>query len=131
MRAGGLPDRVPDATPREAPLEIIDLAAGTGANLRYAAPRLGGVQNWLLMERDPPLLDAVEECMEAWADHSDALMSGSGASLALRAEHFDCRVRNHALDLATQQDSLPLPARRDGSRPRPCLIWCRNSGCAS
>jgi len=99
-----------DAMPREAPLEIIDLGAGTGANLRYAAPRLGGVQNWLLIERDPVLLDAVEECMEAWADHSDALMSGSGANLALRAERFDCRIRNHTLDLATQLDSLPLSA---------------------
>ncbi len=99
-----------DATPREAPLEIIDLGAGTGANLRYAAPRLGGVQNWLLIERDPALLNAVEECMGAWADRSDALMSGSGANLALRAEHFDCRIHNLTLDLATQQDSVPLPA---------------------
>src|SRR5580698_7314398 len=95
---------------RKAPLEVVDLGAGTGANLRYAAPRLGGVQNWLLVERDPLLFAAVEECMSSWADESDALISGSGASLALRDERFDCRIQCVAMDLATQLDQLPLPA---------------------
>ncbi|HEV2701998.1 MAG TPA: hypothetical protein VGV09_10235 [Steroidobacteraceae bacterium] len=95
--------------PRDAPFEIIDLGAGTGANLRYAAPRLGGVQNWLLVERDPRLLDAVAGCMETWAQETDTQMSSSGGSLALRAEQFDCRVRNVALDLTTQLDQVPLP----------------------
>jgi hypothetical protein len=96
------------AAPRPAPLEIIDLAAGTGANLRYAAPRLGGIQNWLLLERDPLLLDAVEGCMEAWAVQGDSLISGSGSSLGLRDERFDCRVQCVAMDLSTQLEQLPL-----------------------
>ena len=33
----------PDGTRR-----IVDLATGTGANLRYLAPRLGGDQDWLV-----------------------------------------------------------------------------------
>ena len=31
---------------------VIDLGAGAGANLRYAAPRLGGVQHWTLVDHD-------------------------------------------------------------------------------
>ena len=40
-------------------VEIIDLGAGTGAHLRYAAPLLAGVQHWLLVEHDPLLLAAM------------------------------------------------------------------------
>lgn len=95
---------------RQAPLEVIDLGAGTGANLRYAAPRLGGVQNWLLVEADPLLLAAVESSMRAWANESDALISGTGGSLGLRDERFDCRIQTVALDMALELDRLPLPA---------------------
>lgn len=72
-------------------LAIVDLGAGTGANLRYAAPRLGGKQDWLLVERDRSLLDAVAGHMGDWA------------------AQCDCRVRHLELDLATQLDQVPLP----------------------
>jgi hypothetical protein len=72
-------------------LAVIDLGAGTGANLRYAAPLLGGLQDWLLVERDPLLLDAMQSRMREWAPP------------------FDCRVRHLQLDLATQLHQLPLP----------------------
>lgn len=105
-----LVDSLAAMSTRKFPLEVIDLGAGTGANLRYAAPRLGGIQNWVLVDRDPLLLAAVEHCMGTWADDSDALISGSGASLALRDERFDCRLQCVPMDLATQVDRLPLPA---------------------
>jgi hypothetical protein len=98
-----------DATAREEPLEMIDLGAGTGANLRYAAPRLGGVQNWLLVERDTVLLNAVAGSMGDWADQTDTQISSSGGNLVLSADRFECRAQNLALDLATQLERLPLP----------------------
>jgi hypothetical protein len=98
------------ASLREESLEIIDLGAGTGANLRYAAPRLEGVQDWLLVERERRLLGAVEECMEAWADQTDTQLSASGGNLFLHAERFDCRVRKLELDLASHLEQLPIPA---------------------
>ena len=72
-------------------LAIVDLGAGTGANLRYATPRLPGKQDWLLVERDRSLLDALEGHMRDWPPP------------------FDCRVRHLQLDLATQLHELPLP----------------------
>jgi hypothetical protein len=39
---------------------IVDLATGTGANIRYLAPRLDGAQSWLAIDCDPRLLAAVE-----------------------------------------------------------------------
>lgn len=73
--AGGLP-----RTPREAGLRVVDLGAGTGANLRWLAPRLavlgGGaamdVQRWTLVDHDPRLM--------AW---------GPAASTTVRADVAD------------------------------------------
>jgi hypothetical protein len=62
--AGSLP-----ANPR-----LLDLAAGTGANLRYLAPRLGCAgQRWVLADHDPVLLDAVAGEMARWEQRPPAL----------------------------------------------------------
>jgi len=38
---------------------VVDLGAGTGANIRYLAPRLAGVREWLAVDRDERLLAAI------------------------------------------------------------------------
>jgi hypothetical protein len=68
------------------PMRIIDLATGTGANFRYLAPRLGGRQDWLLVDHDVALL----------------------AVLLVRAASFLGRMRPMVLDLATSLDDLPF-----------------------
>jgi SAM-dependent methyltransferase len=72
-------------------LEVIDLGAGTGANLRYAAPLLDAGQRWLLVENDAALLEAAAVRLRSWRAPSR------------------CRVQILALDLATQLARLPLP----------------------
>jgi SAM-dependent methyltransferase len=62
---------------------IVDLASGTGANIRYLAPRLGGAPQWLAVDLDPALLAAA-----VWP---------AGASVATLQ-----------LDLARALDELPL-----------------------
>jgi SAM-dependent methyltransferase len=42
--------------PASGPWRVIDLGCGTGANLRWLAPRLGGPQQWLVVDRDAALL---------------------------------------------------------------------------
>jgi SAM-dependent methyltransferase len=64
---------------------IVDLASGTGAHIRYLAPRLGGAPQWLAVDHDPALLAAA-----AWP---------AGASVATLQ-----------LDLARALDELPLAA---------------------
>ena len=49
------------------PLTVLDLASGTGANLRFLAPLLGGEQHWRLVDHDPVLLARGEEQCVAWA----------------------------------------------------------------
>ena len=48
-------------------LTVLDLACGTGANLRELAPRLGGLQRWTLVDHDSRLLAALHATMASWA----------------------------------------------------------------
>jgi hypothetical protein len=93
------------------PIRVVDLGTGTGANLRYLAPRLGGLQDWLLADQDPALLAAVGNRMRTWADSQDAHFSEVGGQIIVRSPRFECRMRRVALDLATQLDRLILPER--------------------
>lgn len=63
------------------PLHAIDLGTGTGSNIRYMAPRLGGVQHWVAVDDDPTLI---------------------------AGRRFSANVRPRYLDLATDLESLPL-----------------------
>lgn len=83
-RAGALVD--PFVSRTAATRRIVDLGAGTGANLRYLAPRLGGVQEWLAVDFDAALL----------------------AALAARPAPAGARMRTLCLDLAHDLDALPL-----------------------
>lgn len=46
-------------------LRVLDLAAGSGSNLRHLAPRLAAAQEWLLLDHDPALLGRVPDRLAA------------------------------------------------------------------
>lgn len=58
---------------------MLDLASGTGANLRFLAPLLGGEQHWRLVDHDPVLLARGEEQCGAWVAEGDGLDAGLAA----------------------------------------------------
>jgi SAM-dependent methyltransferase len=89
-RSGALADRFARGlgpTPR-----LVDLGCGTGANLRYLAPRLPQEQRWLCLDHDPDLLA-----------RADAALGGWRGEIGWRGS-----VRFEPLDLATALDSLAL-----------------------
>ena len=61
-------------------VSVIDLACGSGSNLRYLLPHLPARQRWTLVDFDPQLLDEVWLASHAWYEahggHCDLLADG-------------------------------------------------------
>jgi hypothetical protein len=71
-RSGRLTRLFADSLPENP--RLLDLAAGTGANLRYLAPRIGrSGQRWVLADHDRELLDAVNGEIARWPQQAPAL----------------------------------------------------------
>jgi SAM-dependent methyltransferase len=54
------------ALPMDRPVRILDLACGTGSNLRCLARQLGCPQHWTLVDHDPRLLDEAHRKLGEW-----------------------------------------------------------------
>ncbi|MDM0016141.1 class I SAM-dependent methyltransferase [Variovorax saccharolyticus] len=99
--AQGLRGAAPD-------LGVLDLACGTGANLRELAPRLGGSQRWLLVDHDPLLLAALPDVLRAWAGAQGLAFSADGLRLRIEGPGWLAEVQPLRIDLARGLDQLPL-----------------------
>lgn len=106
-----LPGLASDLRARRAshePLEVIDLACGTGANLRELAPRLGGRQRWRLIDHDPALLAALPEVLASWAQAGGRrLRRDADGAWVVQGDGFEAEVRTQEFDLAAGLDRLP------------------------
>jgi len=91
------------------PWRVIDLGCGTGSNLRWLAPRLGGAQQWLAVDHDATLLNA-------WS----AVFDAAGEPLVNASLDFEkvahwplptasVQIVRRQLDLAKHLESLPWP----------------------
>lgn len=88
-------------------LQVVDLACGSGANLRELAPRLGGAQRWRLVDHDPALLAAVPQALAGWAGrHGYRFIEGD--SLQVIGPGFSAEVVREPLDLARDLSRLDL-----------------------
>lgn len=92
---------------RRGPVRITDLGAGTGANLRYLAPRLGGEQRWRLVDRNPVLLKGILPCLQAWARAHGHAITPQRDGLVIDGGGFTARVH------WTQRDLAPPPQALD------------------
>ena len=115
--------------PDGAPLRVIDLACGTGANLRWLAPRLGGAQQWLVVDHDAALLRRWPGCLAAGergngvdtfktssgeksANTGDRRGRRDGSTLQFSGLGFHAEIVRRQLDLAHALESLPWHAAR-------------------
>lgn len=101
-------------------IQVLDLGCGTGANLRWLAPRLPAPQHWRLVDHDPALLAAAAHELARWVGtHSpDAACSAHGTRAGAALE-FACERRDlaqglpdlHEVDLVTAAALLDLVSR--------------------
>lgn len=93
----------------DTPRRIIDLGAGTGANLRLLAPLIGGDQDWLLIDKDPALLMAQRHEIARWAaQHGWGLSEATNGTVELSVGLARWRVRSQQLDLQASLEQLAL-----------------------
>lgn len=94
-----------------APREVLDLACGTGSNLRALVTQLGPGQRWRAVDHDRALLQALPASLRAWAAPLGvAVHAGRDGIITLAGNGFDARVQLQQLDLARDLDLLLLPA---------------------
>ena len=86
-------------------VHVLDLATGTGSNLRYLLERLPPRQRWLLVDRSADLLSLVSERTAAWAAARGYAVRATTDGFALEGNGLDCVVSTRQMDL-----NLPLDA---------------------
>jgi len=92
-----------------APLEVVDLGAGAGSNVRYLAPLLGGAQRWRLADNDRALLEAALAATAAWATRRGSAAARTQRGLDVRGADFSCELDCESVDLS-DLTALELPA---------------------
>jgi hypothetical protein len=102
-------DRLTRDRPCNAPIQVFDLGAGAGANIRYVAPLLRLSQDWLLVDQDPLILDAANRRTREWAISSEHRIIEGEQRLTICAPPFSCSIKYVCLDLATGLDRLAFP----------------------
>ncbi len=95
--------------PGDTPWRVMDLACGTGANLRWLAPRLGGAQQWLVVDHDAALLRCWPRMLAAAQGRAPQRVA-AGQPLRFAAPGVEAQVLRRRLDLAQQLEALPWPA---------------------
>lgn len=86
------------------PLRLLDLATGTGSNVRYLAERLPVPQHWLLVDQDPALIGEVPARMSAWGAARGCEMASEPEGIVLRSERLECHIRTWRLDLGALEE---------------------------
>lgn len=108
--------------PGPQPLQVLDLGCGTGAGLRWLAPRLRAPQRWLLLDHDRALLAELPERLARWAaargarvahDGGAGLQAGPGLHARwAHAELAHALPALHGVHLLTASALLDLVSRR-------------------
>jgi hypothetical protein len=98
---------IADVLPRGRPLCVLDLATGSGSNIRYLAEHLSGQQSWLPVDHDAALLAELPARMAAWgAARSYEVAAGTG-EWVIRGSGLQCHVAEpRRLDLAALDGTI-------------------------
>jgi hypothetical protein len=88
------------------PVRLIDLGAGSGANCRALLPRIGGDQDWILIDRDRDLIAAQSEEFTFWARRQGYPILAGGGRMTMSVGDARWRVTSLPLDLAREGATL-------------------------
>ena len=125
-RSIALTRTIADALPSTRPVRVLDLATGTGSNVRFLSHHLPHEQDWLVVDRDPDLLAEVPSRMTSWDEAQGLVRRVEARQLNLgEPDHPEIFAGRHLvtasalLDLVSDGWLQSLAAR------------CRESGAAA
>jgi hypothetical protein len=111
-RSEPLTRAIADVLPRDRPLCVLDLATGSGSNIRYLADRLSGRQTWLPVDHDAALLAELPARMAAWAAARAYEVAVDTGEWVIRGNDLRCHVAEpRRLDLGTLADGTIFSGR--------------------
>jgi hypothetical protein len=103
-RSEALTRTIAGAMPSGEQVCVLDLATGTGSNIRYLMDRLPGRQRWLAVDRDAALLADLRERMSSWgAGRGYNVRTGPGSCI-IRGDRLECDIETRQMDLGTLDD---------------------------
>ncbi|MBI4266451.1 MAG: class I SAM-dependent methyltransferase [Acidobacteria bacterium] len=111
-RAAGLTCAIADAVASRGPLRALDLATGTGSNIRYLMPHLGGEQRWLALDRSAALLERLPSRMSHWGEARGYRVTHEPGACVVRGSSLECRIETRRLDLAVLDSEEAFDGRR-------------------
>jgi hypothetical protein len=86
-------------------VQVLDLATGTGSNLRYLAPHLPRRQRWLMVDRDSILLALLPDLMSSWAaGRRYRVATVGGNECLIEGDQLQCHIETRSLDLNVLDD---------------------------
>ncbi len=98
-RSASLTHLVADAIAAHDPVLVLDLATGTGSNLRYLVDRLPGNQRWLVVDRSSTLLTEMPARTASWGAAHGYDVTRDETGFVVRGERLDCGIETRQLDL--------------------------------
>ena len=103
---------IADVLPRDRPLCVLDLATGSGSNIRYLADHLSGQQTWLPVDHDAALLAELPARMAEWAAERAYEVSVETGEWVIRGDGLRCHVAEpRRLDLGALADGTIFSGR--------------------
>ena len=103
-RSATLTRAITDTIAEDEPVHVLDLATGTGSNLRYLVSHLPGRQRWLVVDRNSTLLAQLPTLTSAWGAGRHYECRTGVNRCVIRDRRLECDVEIRSLDLETLAD---------------------------
>jgi hypothetical protein len=85
----------------DAPLRLVDLGAGSGANCRAVMPRIAGDQEWILIDQDRALIAAQGDEFSLWARRQGLPILAGGNRITITPPGRQWRIESLPFDLSS------------------------------
>jgi hypothetical protein len=110
-RSDALTRTIAGAMPAGQQVCVLDLATGTGSNIRYLMDRLPSRQRWLAVDRDAALLAELRERMSSWGAAKGYTVRTEPGLCIIRGASLECDIETRQMDLGTLDDRAIFAAR--------------------